>query len=258
MSDKNRNMNGINDQKTIDRTAQIALDQMETQAERDAFSEEIRRRLAQPGSGKPTLDEFKVMVYKDREKRRKKRNALVACLVAAFIVGFLAFDDLVPEVGADKNPKETIVTEDGVIIEDGGYGSAEEADNVWVTEDWEQVEDAKILFPKLLVPEYIPKGYKFDKLKIENFVNNDILCEYYCSNKVGDIIEIEILIIKAGEVRFQVAEITNEISCIKGTIFLQEDNKIATIQLDDGIVVNVSSLLNEADIVKVIEGLNEN
>ena len=39
MSDKNRNMNDINNQKT---------------AEQQAFSEEIRRRLAEPGSGKPT------------------------------------------------------------------------------------------------------------------------------------------------------------------------------------------------------------
>ena len=127
MSDKNRNMNDINDQKT---------------AEQQAFSEEIRRHLAEPGSGKPTLDEFKVMVYKDREKRRKKRNALVACIVAAFIVGYLTYDDLVPEVGADKNPKETIQTEDGVIIEDGGYGSSVGDENVWVTEEWNELQRA--------------------------------------------------------------------------------------------------------------------
>ena len=124
MSDKNRNMNDINDQKT---------------AEQQAFSEEIRRRLAEPGSGKPALEEFKLMVYKDRERRRKKRNTLVACLVAAFIVGYLSFDALVPEVGADKNPKETIQTEDGVIIEDGGWGSSTGENDIWKTEDWSEV-----------------------------------------------------------------------------------------------------------------------
>ncbi|MBR3787077.1 MAG: hypothetical protein IKJ85_01665, partial [Firmicutes bacterium] len=180
MSDKNRNMDDINDQKTIDRTEQAALDQT---AEQQAFSEEIRRRLAAPDSGKPTLEEFKVMVYKDREKRRKKRNALVACIVAAFIVGYLSFDALVPEVGADKNPKETIVTEDGVIIEDGGWGSSEEEDNVWCIYDWSELENVKLAYPMMVVPKYIPKGFVFVKFTLERLDENNIICEYHYNNK---------------------------------------------------------------------------
>lgn len=240
MSDKNRNMNDINDQKT---------------AEQQAFSEEIRRRLAEPGSGKPTLDEFKVMVYKDREKRRKKRNALVACIVAAFVVGYLTYDDLVPEVGADKNPKETIQTEDGVIIEDGGYGSSEEADNVFIIEDWLQVDDAKTISTKIIIPKTIPKGYMFDKLEIETLETGAIACEYIFINDNQHII-IDEYIPQNTLSAFDINEYTRIINHENNDIYiLEEENKIATMYMDDGIILNVWGMLSDEEIIDIMESM---
>ncbi len=240
MSDKNRNMNDINDQKT---------------AEQQAFSEEIRRRLAEPGSGKPTLEEFKLLVYKDREKRRKKRNALVACIVAAFIVGFLTFDDLVPEVGADKNPKETIQTEDGVIIEDGGYGSSVGEENVYIVDDWTQISEAKKTVSKLPIPQYIPRGYLFKQLRIETAVENDSFCKYLFVNKAQKCLEIETFITK-GEVATSIDEEYKTVECMLGKIYIKEGEKTAIIHLEDGVVINIWYEFDEDELIKLVENLD--
>jgi len=241
MSDEKRNISDINDQKT---------------AEQQAFSEEIRRRLAEPGSGKPTLDEFKVMVYKDREKRRKKRNALVACIVAAFIVGCLTYDDLVPEVGADKNPKETIQTEDGVIIEDGGWGSS--TGDGWTITNEEDIVQAKEMYPQIKMPKYMPKGFEFDKLTITNVVDNNISCKYRYFNKENRTIEIEMVFVQDGEVSLSVDEPYNEITCSKGTLYFQKiegNNKKATILIDDGIIMSVWYDIATKHIVEIVDGI---
>jgi len=38
------------------------------------FVSEIKEELNKPGSGKPTLEEFKQMVYEDRERRKIKNR----------------------------------------------------------------------------------------------------------------------------------------------------------------------------------------
>jgi len=240
MSDKNRNMNDINDQKT---------------AEQQAFSEEIRRRLAEPGSGKPTLDEFKVMVYKDREKRRKKRNALVACIVAAFIVGYLTYDDLVPEVGADKNPKETIQTEDGIIIEDGGWGSSVGEGEKTVVTDWEEIKTTQKAFPQLMKPKYMSEGYRFDSLEIEDLQQKDLFSKYIFINEKQELLEIEIIVIEGGSITSNVDNFNREIRYKDRTIFCQEGNRKAIIHFDDGTVVSIWHNLPEKELIKIAKSI---
>lgn len=218
-----------------------------------AFSEEIRRKLAEPDSGKPTLEEFKLMVYKDREKRRKKRNTMVACIIAAFLVGFLSFEHLVPEVGADKNPKEEIVTEDGVIIEDGGYGSREEADNVLLINNFNDIEYVKKHYPEVLIPNYIPKGYVFSELKVEGITEKDIICEYTFIDSNKAKFEIEVLIIESGELTTRVYE---EYTCIEsqlGSVYFQKNENIATMQFDENTIINIWYETSVSEVIKVIE-----
>lgn len=242
MSDKNRNMNDINDQKT---------------AEQQAFSEEIRRRLAEPDSGKPTLDEFKVMVYKDREKRRKKRNALVACIVAAFIVGCLTYDDLVPEVGADKNPKETIKTEDGVIIEDGGWGSSTGEDDVLVIEAWKNVKEVGHIFPEILVPSYVPDGYIFKTLTIDSTDEETITYEYMFEKR-NISIEIEINKSKTSIDSLFINDADEVIITHRGRVYLQsEEIKKATILLEDGSLISMWYEVSNNEALKIIDGLEK-
>ena len=63
-------------------------------------------------------------------------------------------DRFTTDVDADKNAKEEIVTEDGVVIEDGGWGSDDEES--WEITDWNEVSAMKATIPQLIIPEYIP------------------------------------------------------------------------------------------------------
>lgn len=223
---------------------------------RDDFSEEIRKALAAPDSKKPTLEEFKLMVYKDREKRRKKRNAAVAGIVVALMAGFFAFDTLVPEVGADKNPKEEIITEDGVIIEDGGYGSSDGEDNIWIIEDWKDIKDVKEIIPQILMPEYVPENYVFEKLIAKRIVENDFTCEYVFYDNGGNVLEIEILFTHGGESAMDVRDVIKKIETNNGDIYvLNGEKKTATMQLDDGTNLIIWGDISEKELIKVINGL---
>ena len=241
MSDEMNNMNDIH--KTEDQLAD------------QAFSEEIRRKLAEPGSGKPTLEEFKLMVYKDREKRRKKRSAMVACIVIACLAGFFAFDQLVPEVGADKNPKEEIVTEDGVIIEDGGWGSSTGEDDVCIVTDWRMLRAIKEHYPQIIILKYTPKQYEFKKLTIKELQTEAKTFEYIFANKNESII-IETHISEKRLNTFEVSGYTKTIESSKGTIYINDvANKTATIQIDDGIVVNIWCDIDDNEIIKLVNGM---
>ncbi len=255
MSEEMKNMSDINDQQTADQTERQALEQM---AEQQAFSEEIRRRLAEPDSGKPTLEEFKVMVYKDREKRRKKRNTMVACVVAAFVVGLFSFEYFVPEVGADKNPKETIKTEDGVIIEDGGWGSSEE-NNAVTIENWNDVSIAKKHYSQMLIPQYIPAEYEFKYVTIENVTEKNIVCKYlFVNNNINDNLEIEIIVTDGGEGTHIINDPIRQLESKKGQIYVVNgQNKIATIQIDDGVLVYIWSNLEDEELLKLVDNLED-
>ena len=223
----------------------------------EAFSEEIKRRLAEPDSGKPSLEEFKLMVYKDRERRRKKRNAAVAGIVVALLAGFFAFDTLVPEVGADKNPKEEIITEDGVIIEDGGWGSSVGEENEWVITEWAQVKDAKIIYPQLIVPEHIPPKFSFKKLIIERYVEGDLRSEYLfeSTDKNKRFLEVAIIYMEGGETSLYLDGPFEKITCSKGTIYIKETENKATMQIDDGIILEIWYAGDNAELIDIIEHL---
>ena len=234
---------------------------------RDILSDEIDRRLTENPPAKPTLEEFKAMAYKRLEEderelvhtktksRRKLRIAcLVACFVLALIVGGVAFNHITTDVDADKNPKEEIITEDGVIIEDGGWGSSVGEENVWVTEDWDEVDAIQVHFPELHIPEHFPKGYVFDMLEIEKTDTGILKSELIFSNNKNGQIKVEELLFEEGEVSFDIESIDKRTTCEFGTIYLQSSKKIATMQIDDGMIVLYCDL-TEKEIVKVFESL---
>ena len=221
------------------------------------MSEQIKKALAAPDSGKPSLEEFKVMVYKDRERRRRKRRAAAACVAVILIAGFFTFDYLVPEVGADKNPKEEIITEDGVIIEDGGWGSSVGEENVWVITDWAQVKDAKTIYPQLIVPEYIPPKFSFKNLIIERYVEGDLRSEYTfeSTDKNNQFIEIAIIYMEGGETSLYLDGNLERVICSKGTIYIKESENKATMQIDDGIILEIWYAGDNSELIAIIEHL---
>jgi len=230
-----------------------------TKTLKEIFSEEIRAELASGRTKKPTFEEFKEMVEKEKSKRRKKYTAIAACFVAALVVGFFAFDYMACDVGADKNPKEIIQTEDGVIIEDGGWGSSVGEENVWIVKERGQIEDVKQIFPQLLVPQYIPSRYTFSELKIEVLVESDIVYEYQYVDKNNAALEIEILSIAGGTGVTEINDANRMLNSSNGNIYVQggEADKRATIEFNGGPVAFIWGSITDSELIKVIEGLKD-
>jgi len=223
---------------------------------KEIFSEEIRAELASGRTKKPTFEEFKEMVEKEKAKRCKKYTAIAACFVAALVVGFFAFDMMADDVGADKNPKETIQTEDGVIIEDGGWGSTEGKDAKYVIEEWEYIEDAKTLVPNLPIPQYIPEKYIFNRLEIELMTTGGARSSYLFLDSNGNSLEIEIFDHICNSTSFEISNVFKLVETKYGTLYFQNDENKATIQNDDDLLISVWSILSEKEIVEIVEGLN--
>lgn len=246
---------------------------------KDILNDEIERKLAENPPKMPTLEEFKAMAYerleeKDAENTEaetdtevrtivantrtdKKRKLYIACGAAGFVIAVMicafAINMFTADVGADKNPKDEIITEDGVIIEDGGWGSSEGEDNVWSTTDWEYIEDAKKAAPTVLIPKYVPSGYVFEKVTIITDDIGNATCEFMFFNG-NTPLEIEEYIPKNYLDSFKVDKAAREIDCKKGKVYIQEyDNKIATIQMNGGIIFNIWTNASDDEIIKIIE-----
>lgn len=226
---------------------------------KEAFDAELMKRLEENPPEIPTYEEFSAMVDKslaERCRRRKRIAGIAAGFVVVLLTGILACTNLTTDVDADKNPKEEIITEDGVIIEDGGWGSSDGEDNVWTTTDWEGVKDAKRHFSSLVIPKYIPNRYIFKLLRIETIETGALMCKYSFEHGVENII-IEVYVMAGGETSFNINNISKELKCSKGNIYIQEkEDKIATIQMNDGMtIINITGNIPDEDIIKIVENL---
>lgn len=222
----------------------------------DATDEELKD-YHKESAGNMTPDRLKAMAART-EKRKRRHMRELAGVAALFILvvvgGIMVFNTFTTDVDADKNAKEEIVTEDGVVIEDGGWGSSSE-DN-WVITDWAKVKIAKITVPELVVPEYIPKGYDFHSLTIEDAGNitrntyifkNDDMQEY----TIQECIQDENL----GSTQINNGD--RQVNSKKGVIYIEENQKSnnAIICIDDSIIVYIWSTFTDKEIVKIVDNM---
>lgn len=222
----------------------------------DATDEELKD-YHKESAGNMTPDRLKAMAART-EKRKRRHMRELAGVAALFILvvvgGIMVFNTFTTDVDADKNAKEEIVTEDGVVIEDGGCGSSSE-DN-WVITDWAEVKIAKITVPELVVPEYIPKGYDFHSLTIEDAGNitrntyifkNDDMQEY----TIQECIQDENL----GSTQINNGD--RQVNSKKGVIYIEENQKSnnAIICIDDSIIVYIWSTFTDKEIVKIVDNM---
>ncbi len=244
-------MNGTND----DRQPQSG------RSIREIISDATDRELKDFATGSLTPDELVAMAAAE-ERRRKRRMRRISGIAALFVIvlacgAFFVFSTFTNDVEADKNPKEEIVTEDGVIIEDGGWGSSSE--DGWVITDWKEVSAAKATIPELVIPEYVPEGYEFEKLTINNggsFVD----VEYLFSKQETEYLILQEHIQNEGVEMTQIYDSDQFIESSKGNIYMFYDGNSqienAIIQFDDGITISVRSNFNTETIKKIIESLN--
>ncbi len=225
---------------------------------REIISDVTDRELKDFATGNLTPDELVAMAAAE-ERRRKRRMRRISGIAALFVIvlacgAFFVFSTFTTDVDADKNPKEEIVTEDGVIIEDGGWGSSSE--DTWEINNWDEVKSAKATFAELGIPEYIPEGYIFNNLSIEE-MENAITAKYiFCDMQKNELV-IQQNIHNEGLGAIDIYESDRKLESKSGEIYICENHKnnTAIIKADNDCIVEIFSILNDDDIVKVIEGI---
>lgn len=202
-----------------------------------------------------TPDELKTMVAaaKRKKKQRYRKLAGVAALFVVVLFGaIIVFNNFSTDVEADKNAKEEIITEDGVVIEDGGWGGSET--NVWEITEWDEIASAQMAIPQLIVPEYTPKQYKFQKLTIQS-TENTIDAEYLFNDTDENCLVIHEYIQNEGLEATFIKDSERIVNSNKGDIYIKNDleNNYAIIQMSDSVIIQIWSNLTENDMIKIIE-----
>lgn len=222
----------------------------------DATDEELKD-YHKESAGNMTPDRLKAMAART-EKRKRRHMRELAGVAALFILvvvgGIMVFNTFTTDVDADKNAKEEIVTEDGVVIEDGGWGSDDEES--WEITDWNEVSAMKATIPQLIIPEYIPDGYEFQNVIINDIENVTTIDYLFKNSKDNEIIVQEYLQDKNLEFT-QIYESDKQIDSKKGKIYISEDSGInnAIIQIDDGIMVYIWTTLSHNEIIKIVDAI---
>ena len=175
--------------------------------------------------------------YSLRLKRRRLIGAAAAFFV--FIAGALLVSVNLPaDVDADKNAPEEIVSEDGVVIEDGGWGSS--GDTKIITDDWDEVEIIKEDFDKLMIPQYIPDGYKFVELSIDIMEGENSAGIFKFSNGHSDL-----------EIHEFFSNSNLDSTEIQSTCTI-EDEDIGKVYIDDSNeIIKAASIVNGSFIVEI-------
>lgn len=225
---------------------------------REIISDATDRELKDFATGSLTPDELVAMAAAE-ERRRKRRMRRISGIAALFVIvlacgAFFVFSTFTTDVDADKNPKEEIITEDGVIIEDGGWGSSSE--DGWIITDWKEVSAAKATIPELVIPEYVPEGYEFESLRIE-YAENIMRDTYTFKTTKGDSIVIQECLNDESLEMTYIKDADLEIESSKGKVYIKEtaQEKNATIYMDDGIVIYVWSNIDVNEIVNIVENI---
>lgn len=222
---------------------------------REIVSDATDRELKDFATGNLTPDELVAMAAAE-ERRRKRRMRRISGIAALFVIvlacgAFFVFSTFTTDVDADKNPKEEIVTEDGVIIEDGGWGSSSE--DTWEINNWDEVKSAKAMISELLVPYYIPNGYVFEKLSIVE-IGKMLKIEYYFKNDIQDELIIQEYIQNENLDVTYVTE-SRVIDSNKGAIYIVESGEIknATVYMNDGTSIYIWTKINDEQIVQLVD-----
>lgn len=223
----------------------------------DATDEELKD-YHKESAGNMTPDRLKAMAART-EKRKRRHMRELAGVAALFILvvvgGIMVFNTFTADVDADKNAKEEIVTEDGVVIEDGGWSG--ESENNWEITSWDEVESIKKIFPQVIIPEYIPNEYEFER-ELINEEGNIITVDYLFLDGSGEELIIQQYIQGENLNTTQIYDTDRQLESNKGTIYINEteNNNNAIIQMDDDIVIYIWTILSDQEIVKLVESMD--
>lgn len=209
--------------------------------------------------GKKTMSRERLEEIVQRDKKRSAKHmrraaGLAAALIIVIAGAVIAFDTSLFDAGANKTGEEETVTEDGVVVEDEGWGSGDE-DRIHI-EDWDVAKVTGENIEGLLVPQYIPEKYDFNSLEIETLEDSSSMCVFKFSDENANIIEIHEFIQGSNVSVFFTEETRTVLNSKKGKIYLSENesgSKKATIQMDGGVIIDIISSLDDDEIIKIVE-----
>ena len=219
----------------------------------DATDEELKHYH----TGTLTPEELRSAVDKEQRAGRRRMlrrlTAAAALLMLVVAATVFAFENFTTDVDADKNAKEEIVTEDGVVIEDGGWGSSTEEN--WTITDWAEIKVAKEMIPELMITEYVPEGYNFENLTVSG-LEGIVSIEYVFGNEKNDLTIQEYIY----GVNLEATHTNDEdyIDSAKGKIYLNKSPNAnnAVIYIDDDIMVSIWTILNDKEIIRIVDNLS--
>ncbi|MDD4376826.1 MAG: hypothetical protein PHH48_01555 [Eubacteriales bacterium] len=126
------------------------------------------------------LEQLEKWVVTDKFKKKKKRKQLiiVSLSLLTLCVGVCCFEYVYGfqenYAMADKKSANITEKDSDVVIKGNGQGCQPGTEEVIKGETkWESVLELKKKYPDLLVPYYIPEGYKFKELTIKSAENVD-------------------------------------------------------------------------------------
>ena len=223
----------------------------------EILGEALERDAADVTPSPMSYEQFQSMLSERKQVKRKKRTLRIAGFAALFMIvlvsAALVFRAFTTDVGANKNAPEEIITEDGVVIEDKGWGSSGE--DCWTITNWDEIETVKEIFPDLVIPQYIPDGYAFEELTVERLTSANNVYRYIFFNGTGGTIKLDIFDAGMSETAIDIDQVSRTISSRKGNIYIQENIKMATIQTDDDLSIHIWSDLSDEEIIKLIDDL---
>lgn len=220
----------------------------------DATDEQLDREPVRTIS----VEELKAMVAR-HDARVKRRRRKVSGIIALFFVvitgGAMAFSNFTTDADADKNGKEEILTEDGVVIEDSGWGSSSETT---VITEWSDIKTIKFAIEELIVPEYIPDPYQFDNLTVEELENGSLMCVYSFKDNAKEQMEIQQFIGMTNNEAYKINGYDETVKTDKGKVYLQKEDEItiATMYIDGGSSVKIWGSIDDAELIKIINHLS--
>lgn len=137
------------------------------------------------------------------------------------------------------------------------FVEVDETGEIFIINDFDQIDDAKNFWPGLYVPEYIPEGYELNELKVSKSVSGEYSAEYDFKNH-QDTLEINMynydILNKALSLdEGKIIELDNR------TIHFYIDKKYNVNVMDvyfNGYIVNIYGKCSESELLTIAEKIN--
>lgn len=210
-----------------------------------------------------TIEELKALERADRKKRNRKKVKVVGIAAALLLVcGVAAYaalpDNLITPVDADKNTSQSVQEESGsvVINENGAEGKAA---TTYTETDWDKAIDMRKQFPDLIIPTYVPEGYEFIQLEIEQHINIECKMTYKYGKGDSELWIEEQIYVEQGEKSPILAGTERQIKTNKGTAYvINEKNGIAIVATiyRGGKCISIKGNVSDSDCTQIINGID--